>query len=117
MGLTYRKHPFEKWDPEDEVVKNRDFVKVTEQCTAGSRMSYGGGAAVGFHYRVNLRPNESVRGHRRQYHKYPLKPCKCCFHTDGRIWMLKGSGRKSRTKTKGIVRETKSDLKDQLNYS
>jgi hypothetical protein len=32
------------------------------------------------------------------------KPCECCFQKEGRIWMLRGTGKKSKNKNKGMRR-------------
>lgn len=37
-----------------------------------------------------------------QLRKHYPDPCKCCWYHNGRIWMLKGTGRKSKSKTKGM---------------
>lgn len=43
-------------------------------------------------------------------HTFIDKPCPCCFYNDGRIWMLKGTGMKSKKKNKGMKKTRKRDL-------
>jgi hypothetical protein len=43
----------------------------------------------------------------REYHKIHDGPCICCFQNNGKIWQLKGTGKKSKGKTKGMRRINK----------
>jgi hypothetical protein len=58
----------------------------------------------GYHYALRLRPGETIENIHRQFRKSRQSPCMCCFGNHGRMWMLKGNGRKSHWKTKGLVK-------------
>ena len=47
----------------------------------------------------------------REFHIKHEAPCSCCFKTDGKIWMKKGLGQKSRNKCKGMKRVCSKQLK------
>jgi len=50
----------------------------------------------------------------RQYNKIKSEPCPCCFQHAGRIWQLKGLGKKSKNKTKGMKKINKTSLSTSL---
>lgn len=49
-----------------------------------------------------------------EFRKAPNSPCMCCFQNDGRIYELRGSGKKSSRKTKGMKRQRQYDIKELL---
>lgn len=53
-----------------------------------------------------------------QWHKqmkvYKASPCMGCFHSSGRMWMMKGNGDKSKWKTKGMKKMKQREHQEKL---
>lgn len=117
MGKTYRSHnPYiveqgsiyaKTWDHPHVVKEELSFHKP------GYHVDFrdgGIGNTNGFWYTAKLRKGETKETFKRQFRKHNPDPCLFCFAHHGRMWMLKGNGKKSSRKTKGLLKEMKPDL-------
>jgi len=51
----------------------------------------------------------------KQLKKNYCEPCECCFHRNGRIWMLRGNGDKALCKNKGMKKIHQKGHDEQMN--
>lgn len=125
MTRTYRKHPYFRRASASSyaaIDKENGFNAVSDRIEwykdtglTDHRAGSGYGLVTGFHFVLHVRKGETEESIRRQFHKYPAAPCPCCFRHEGRIWELRGSGKKlhkSMSKSKGMRREGRRDSVD-----
>lgn len=117
MGKTYRSH--NKFLVQESSVFNKSWENSRVIGTElffhkpGYAVDFrdgGIGTTNGHDYTAKLRKGETKEIFRRQFRKHNPDPCVTCFLNHGKMWMLKGNGRKSSKKTKGLSKEMKPDL-------